>query len=124
PSPFSCPCPLNLNIFRGLMHISASASASAPAPAARFLPAPPLKLRFILMLALAALGFWSGYPRMQAAFRLHDATVATADYGLCMVGPTGPTLIRDRDSDFQHLVRRRLIASGPTERPFHRCAKL
>jgi hypothetical protein len=41
-----------------------------------------------------------------------------------MVGPTGPTLIRDRDSDFQRLVRRRLIASAATERPFHRCAKL
>jgi len=102
------------------MHISASAPA-ALAPAA---PAPPLRLRFILILALVALGLWSGYPRMQAAFRLHDVTVATADYGLCMVGPTGPTLIRDRDSDFQHLVRRRLIASAPTERPFHRCAKL
>jgi hypothetical protein len=106
------------------MYISASASASAPAPAARTVPAPPLKLRFVLILALVALGLWSGYPRMQSAFRLHDATVATADYGLCMVGPTGPTLIRDRDSDFQHLVRRRLIASGPTDRPFHRCAKL
>jgi hypothetical protein len=61
---------------------------------------------------------------MQSAFRLHDATVATADYGLCMVGPTGPTLIRDRDSDFQRLVRRRLISSAASERPFHRCAKL
>ena len=102
------------------MHISASAPA-AVAPAA---PAPPLRLRFVFILALVAWGLWSGYPRLQSAFRLHDVTVATADYGLCMVGPTGPTLIRDRDSDFQHLVRRRLIASGPTDRPFHRCAKL
>lgn len=102
------------------MHIS----ASAPAAVARPAPAPPLRLRFVLILALVAWGLWSGYPRLQSAFRLHDATVATADYGLCMVGPTGPTLIRDRDSDFQHLVRRRLIASGPTDRPFHRCAKL
>jgi hypothetical protein len=102
------------------MHISASAPA-AVVPAA---PAPPLRLRFVLILALVAVGLWSGYPRMQSAFRLHDATVATADYGLCMVGPTGPTLIRDRDSDFQHLVRRRLIASAPSDRPFHRCAKL
>jgi hypothetical protein len=61
---------------------------------------------------------------MQSAFRLHDVTVATADYGLCMVGPTGPTLIRDRDSDFQRLVRRRLISAAATDRPFHRCAKL
>jgi len=102
------------------MHIS----ASAPATVATVAPAPPLRLRFVLILALVALGLWTGYPRLQAAFRLHDVTVATADYGLCMVGPTGPTLIRDRDSDFQRLVRRRLIASGPTDRPFHRCAKL
>lgn len=102
------------------MHISASAPA-AVAPAA---PAPPLRLRFVLILALVAWGLWSAYPRMQSAFRLHDLTVATANYGLCMVGPTGPTLIRDRDSDFQRLVRRRLIAAAATERPFHRCAKL
>lgn len=101
------------------MHISASAPAAVTAA-----PAPPLRLRFVLLLALGAWVLWSGYPRLQAAFRLHDATVATADYALCMVGPTGPTLIRDRDSGFQHLVRRRLIASGPTDRPFHRCAKL
>lgn len=102
------------------MHIS----ASAPAAVAPAVPAPPLRLRFVLILALLAWGLWSGYPRMQAAFRLHDATVATANYGLCMVGPTGPTLIRDRDSDFQRLVRRRLIASAPTDKPFHRCSKL
>jgi hypothetical protein len=116
------------------MHISASVSAAAgtrsrrsepPRPPERVTPAvPPLRLRFVFLLALVACALWSGYPRMQAAFRLHDATVATADYGLCMVGPTGPTLIRDRDSDFQHLVRRRLIASGPSDKPFHRCAKL
>lgn len=93
----------------------------APAPPAA---APRLRLRFVLLIVLVACGLWSGYPRMQSAFRLHDVTVAVADYGLCMVGPTGPTLIRDRDSDFRHLVRRRLIASGPGDRPFHRCAKL
>lgn len=93
---------------------------TAPAPA----KAPPFRLRFVLLLAVVAWGLLSLYPRMQSAFRLHDATVATADYGLCMVGPTGPTLIRDRDAEFQKLVRRRLIASGPSDRPFHRCAKL
>jgi hypothetical protein len=77
----------------------------------------------LLLLVLAGL-VASGYPRMQAAFRLHDMTVAVADYGLCMVGPTGPSLIRDRDADFQRLVRRRLVASAPTDRPFQRCAKL
>ena len=116
------------------MHISASVSAAAgtrsrsaePArPAKPAAPAaPPVRLRFVLLVAGLAALVWSGYPRMRAAFRLHDVTVATADYGLCMVGPTGPTLIRDRDSDFQRLVRRRLIASAPGDRPFQRCAKL
>jgi len=78
----------------------------------------------VLLLALVAWAVLSGYPRMQAAFRLHDVTVAVADYGLCMVGPMGPSLIRDRDADFQRLVRRRLVASAPTDRPFQRCAKL
>jgi hypothetical protein len=121
------------------MHISASVSAAArthqrrpglprdseaPPVAAAKAPTPPLRLRFILLLAVVAWGMWSAYPRMRAALRLHDATVATADYGLCMVGPTGPTLIRDRASDFEHLVRRRLMASAPSDKPFHRCGKL
>jgi hypothetical protein len=116
------------------MHISAAVSAATgtksrysepPRPAVPAAPpAPPFKLRFVLVVLGVAALIWSGYPRMQSAFRLHDVTVAVADYGLCMVGPTGPTLIRDRDADFQRLVRRRLIASAPGDRPFHRCAKL
>jgi hypothetical protein len=107
------------------MSISASLGAnprSQPAPAAP--PVPPIRLRFVLILALLAWGGFSLYPRLQAAFRLHDVTVAVADYGLCMVGPTGPTLIRDRQADFARLVRRRLIASEAKDRPFNRCAKL
>jgi len=121
------------------MHISASVAAAArtesrrpglprgsqapPAATAKAV-APALRLRFVLLLLVVACGIWSAYPRMMSALRLHDATVAIADYGLCMVGPTGPTLIRDRSSDFEHLVRRRLIASAPSDRPFHRCGKL
>lgn len=85
---------------------------------------PPIRLRSLLLFGLLAWLVASGYPRLQAAFRLHDVAVAVADYGLCMVGPTGPSLIRDRDADFQRLVRRRLVASGPNDRPFQRCAKL
>ncbi len=85
---------------------------------------PPIRLRFVLLLGLVGLVMWQLYPRLQAAFRLHDVTVATADYGLCMVGPTGPTLIRDRPRDFERLVRRRLVASEAADRPFRRCAKL
>jgi len=54
-----------------------------------------LRLRFVLLLVVVACALWSLYPRLQAAFRLHDSTVATADYSLCVVGPTGPSLIRD-----------------------------
>lgn len=86
--------------------------------------APPIRLRFVLLLFAVGVVLWQGYPRLQAAFRLHDVTVAAADYALCMVGPTGPTMIRDRPREFERLVRRRLIASGAAERPFQRCAKL
>jgi len=97
---------------------------STPRSPATLTQAPPIRLRFVLLLLVALGSVLSGYPRLQAAFRLHDVTVAVADYALCMVGPTGPTLIRDRAGEFQHLVRRRLIASAPSERPFNRCAKL
>ena len=109
------------------MSISASVGASTrsqPAVVAAAPKAPPFRLRFLFVLALVGWGLFSLYPRMQAAFRLHDVTVATADSGWCMVGPTGPTLIRDRQADFERLVRRRLIASEASDRPFSRCAKL
>ncbi|HKY36823.1 MAG TPA: hypothetical protein VJN18_12835 [Polyangiaceae bacterium] len=85
---------------------------------------PPIRLRFVLLLGLVGLAMLQLYPRLQAAFRLHEVTVATADYGLCMVGPTGPTLLRDRPRELQRLVRRRLVASEAADRPFRRCAKL
>lgn len=107
------------------MSFSASVRpAPAVAPTVPAVPAVPLRLRFVLLLAVLALGLSILYPRMQAAFRLHDSTVAVANYALCMVGPTGPTLIRDRPHDFQQLVRRRLIATEAAARPFGRCAKL
>jgi hypothetical protein len=105
---------------RGLPRSEAREPAPVPAPPA----APVVRLRFVLLVGLLLWGALSLYPRLQAAFRLHDATVATADYGLCMAGPTGPTLLRDRSVEFQKLVRRRLMASGPSDQPFQRCAKL
>ncbi len=98
--------------------------APAAAPPVAGSPAPPVRLRFVLLAALLVFGAWTAYPRLQAAFRLHDTTVAVADYALCMVGPTGPTLIRDRPAEFRHLVRRRLIAAEAPARPFSRCGKL
>lgn len=106
------------------MSISGPDVASRSQPTAAVPTAPPIRLRFVLLLGLLAWGALSLYPRMQAAFRLHDVTVATADYGLCMVGPTGPALIRDRQVEFEKLVRRRLVASEAGDRPFQRCAKL
>jgi hypothetical protein len=117
------------------MHISAVARAKLPAhgwqpddvkpaPAKTAPVAPRFRLRFLLMLIAAGWALSELYPRLQAAFRLHDVTVAVADYGLCMAGPTGPTLIRDRPSELQLLVRRRLVASGASDKPFQRCAKL
>jgi hypothetical protein len=73
------------------------------------------------LLAGACLFF---YPRIGAAWRLHGAATALADYGLCMVGPTGPSLLRDNPSEFRALVRRRLIAAAPQERVFQTCAPL
>src|SRR5688572_19274940 len=102
--------------------MSATAAASGASGDDALLP--PIRLRFVLLLGLLGLAMWQLYPRLQAAFRLHEVTVATADYGLCMVGPTGPTLLRDRPRDFERLVRRRLVASEAAERPFQRCAKL
>jgi hypothetical protein len=101
-----------------------SATAATATGASGDVSLPPVRLRFVLLLGLLGLAMWQLYPRLQAAFRLHDVTVATADYGLCMVGPTGPTLIRDRPRDFERLVRRRLVASEAGDRPFRRCAKL
>lgn len=60
---------------------------------------------------------------MSSAFRLHAAATTFADYALCMVGPTGPSLLRDNPAEFRKLVRRRLIAAGADDQPFARCAK-
>jgi hypothetical protein len=61
-------------------------------------------------------------PRMSAAFRLHSAATTFADYALCMVGPTGPSLLRDNPAEFKKLARRRLVGSSADDHPFARCA--
>lgn len=94
--------------------------APPPAPQWTF----PVRLRHLL--GLAALGLLGGqvYPRVRSAWQAHDLGAHAADYALCMAGPTGPELLRDDLSGFRKLVRRRLIAAGPKETPFARCAKL
>lgn len=98
------------------------ATAVAPAPD---LPASPVRLRHVLLVGLLALfGSWV-YPRAQAAWRLNGLAVALADYGACMVGPTGASLLRGRQMDeFHALVRRRLVTAPAGEAPFTRCAPL
>jgi hypothetical protein len=77
----------------------------------------------VLGVTLFGGGLWWAYPRAMAAVKLHDAATALADYALCMVGPTGPSLVRDNPSEFRRLVRRRLVSATADERPFAKCAK-
>lgn len=103
-----------------------STAARSVAPAAAAGPeAPawlPFKLRTAVLLGAAGLLGWAAYPRAVAAWTLHTAAAAFADYALCMAGPKGPDLLRDASPEFAVLLRRRLIAAGPDDRPFERCA--
>jgi len=94
-------------------------------PAARAAPQalPPVRIRVMLLVALLVAAAWTIYPRALAAIELHSSATNVADYALCMVGPTGPALLRDNIADFRRMVRRRLIASAANERPFQHCAK-
>ena len=81
-----------------------------------------MRIRTILLVvALASSVLWL-QPRAVAAWRLHSAATAFADYAVCMVGPTGPALLRDASPEFRVLVRRRLLAATPDERVFEQCA--
>ena len=97
-------------------------AASAPVDAEEW-PAPPIRLRTVIVLAILGLGGWWGAPRANAAWALHSKATALADYALCMVGPTGPPLLRDNPAEFNKLVRRRVVAARADERPFEACAK-
>lgn len=87
------------------------------------LPRPPIRIRTLLALGLLAGLAWAAYPRATAAWKLHSAASTLANYALCMVGPTGPALLRDNPGEFRVLVRRRLVSSPANERPFAECAK-
>jgi len=84
---------------------------------------PVLRLRYFLVIAALWLAYSAVAPRIKAAWQLHSVATAFADYALCMVGPTGPSLLRDNPAEFRRLVRRRLVAAGADDRPFSRCAK-
>ena len=92
---------------------------SAPAAA----PRPLIRIRTLLLLAMLAGGGWYLHPRAISAWKLQTSASTVADYALCMVGPTGPGLLRDNPLQFLSLVRRRLVSSAPNDRPFQACAK-
>lgn len=97
------------------------ATAVAPAPA---LPAPPFRLRHVLLLVIVGLGGAWLYPRAKSAWKLNGLAVALANYGACMAGPTGAALLRSRQLDeFKKLVRRRLVTAPAGDAPFKRCAE-
>jgi len=108
-----------------LDRVRSTRPSAPPVERALELPQPPVRLRFVLLLAgLAAAVSWL-YPRLDAAWRVHGLATALADYGACMVGPTGPALLRDRQlSEFQTLVRRRLVTALAGDAPFGRCSEL
>lgn len=85
---------------------------------------PSFRLRYVLLVALTGLLVASGYPRAKAAWKLHDQASALANYGLCMVGPTGPNVIRDGGDEFRHLLRRRLLSAEAEDQPFAACRPL
>ncbi len=91
---------------------------TAPQPSLRL----PFRLRSVLLVAIFALAGWWAYPRANAAVSLHAAANQFADYALCMVGPTGPNLLRDDPKAFLALARRRVVGAQPDERPFQKCA--
>src|SRR5450432_1280460 len=97
--------------------------ALAPAAQTAALPQLPFRIRSLLALGLAAWSLCSIVPRALAGYRVHNLATTVADYAVCMAGPTGPALFRDNPGEFSRLVHRRIVASGPSERPFEKCSK-
>lgn len=97
---------------------------AATAPVAAEALRPPVRLRTLLAVGLAAtVGLWVA-PRAKAAWRLHQLANSYADYAACMAGPTGPGLLRDNPTEFARLVARRLVSARPDESPFRSCVAL
>lgn len=82
---------------------------------------PPVRLRYLVLLAAAAMSVYSVVPRVVAYWQLHSAATDFANYALCMVGPTGPQLLKDEPDQFWQLVRRRLVSARAESRPFAKC---
>lgn len=78
----------------------------------------------MLLVGVVAMSAAWWMPRVRAAWRLHDASTQSADYAVCMAGPTGAVLLRDEPAKFWQLVRRRIVAAGGEERPLAACSSL
>jgi hypothetical protein len=85
--------------------------------------APLIRLRFVLFFGLLGLTVYLLAPRALAHWRLHGAATEFANYAQCMVGPTGPSLLRDAPATFWRDVRRRLLGAEAGARPFAGCGK-
>ncbi len=98
----------------------------APRPVAPLLPALPMSrspgVQRAFWVVLLGLVLWTLTARTAAYWRMHGAATEFANYATCMVGPTGPALLRDRPREFWRLVRRRLIGSPAEQRPFTACS--
>jgi len=73
---------------------------------------------FIMVSTVATL-----WPRGRNAWLLHNRATALADYGACMVGPTGPEIIREGRSGYADLLRLRVITAAGDTQPFVRCSR-
>lgn len=127
-SPFISPppksLPRNVMVTRGSTPAAAGPrSEASPEPKSES-SGPIIRLRTVLIVGCIAGALWLLHPRALAAWKLNAAAVNLANYGLCMVGPTGPSLLRDNSREFSVLLRRRLVSAEAGERPFQDCAKL
>lgn len=108
---------------RGALRSGNRRRDAADAPSSASSEAPVFRLRYLLLLAILAGLVATLWPRGRAAWRLHNMATALADYSLCMVGPTGPALVRESPASLLPLLRLRLIAATPEERPFQECSR-
>jgi len=101
------------------------ASVSSPAVSVTSVgPRLPIRLRFVLAFVVGVAAIAWALPRARAGWRMHSVATELANYGLCMAGPTGAVALRDDPRSFRRLVRRRLVAAAPTDRPFSACSKI
>lgn len=86
-------------------------------------PRLPIRLRSVLLAFLVVGATSWTVPRLRAFWELQSRAVGVANYALCVVGPTGPELLRQGSPEFQELLRRRIVLSSPEAKPFEACVE-